>query len=812
MRRLRAEAEQGVPFDRMAILLRAPGPYRALVEEALERADIPAWFARGSVRPDPSGRAFLALLACAAERLPARRFAEYLSLGEVPDPIGPGAPPAAREGWMPAEEEVQPAVLTRGGDEAPETAEPAPPADPDAAPASAGTLRAPWRWERLLQDAAVIGGHERWARRLDGLRAEVEAQRAALAEKGEQSQRIERQLADLGALRNFALPLIAELHDWPAQATWSEWLERLTALATRALRHPDRVLTLLAELAPMGPIGPVALNEVRRVLSRRLTELTEPPPAHRAGRVFVGPIDAARGLSFDVVLIPGLAERIFPQRLGQDPLLPDPARSRLQAQGLRLDAERERVESERLALRLALGAAEVRAHLSWPRQDSQGGRPRVPSFYGLELLRAAEGRLPGFTELMQRAQQASGARLGWPAPTSPQAAIDEAEHDLALLDAALRRPGDEAFGAMNYLVEVNAHLARALRTRWARYNTGKWRSADGVAELGPAGMAALAKHLPAARPYSPTALQHYAACPYRFFLQAILKLEPREEPEAIDELDPLSRGLVLHETQYRLLQRLRSERRLPLFAPDPDRRQANVERAWAELDEVLFDVAKGWEEKLAPAIPRVWDDGIQSIRADLRHTLALLGEQEEWSPDGFELSFGLRFEQRLDHDPRSTEEPVRLDEGLVLRGSIDLVEQGAGGRLRATDYKTGKVRATKGMSVGGGLVLQPALYALALEKLFPTHPVAGARLWYCTFTGNFTEVEVPLDAETRSAVRTVVATVSGALESGFLPRAPAEGACEHCDYAAVCGPGAERLARRKPARALEPLNELRRLS
>ncbi len=43
------------------------------------------------------------------------------------------------------------------------------PADDDAA-VVAGTLRAPWRWERLLVDAAVIGSDAaRWARRLDGL-------------------------------------------------------------------------------------------------------------------------------------------------------------------------------------------------------------------------------------------------------------------------------------------------------------------------------------------------------------------------------------------------------------------------------------------------------------------------------------------------------------------------------------------------------------------------------------------------------------------------------------------------------------------
>ena len=82
-RRILAEAKKGIPFDRMAVLLRAPETYAALMEAALGRAGIPAYFARGSRRPDPSGRALLALLACAAEGLSAHRFAEYLSLSLI---------------------------------------------------------------------------------------------------------------------------------------------------------------------------------------------------------------------------------------------------------------------------------------------------------------------------------------------------------------------------------------------------------------------------------------------------------------------------------------------------------------------------------------------------------------------------------------------------------------------------------------------------------------------------------------------------------------------------------------------------------
>ena len=83
-RRVLHEAARGVPFDQMAVLLRAPQTYLGLLEHAFARAGIPAWFERGTRRPDPAGRAFLALLACADESLSARRFAEYLSLAQVP--------------------------------------------------------------------------------------------------------------------------------------------------------------------------------------------------------------------------------------------------------------------------------------------------------------------------------------------------------------------------------------------------------------------------------------------------------------------------------------------------------------------------------------------------------------------------------------------------------------------------------------------------------------------------------------------------------------------------------------------------------
>ena len=124
-------------------------------------------------------------------------------------------------------------------------------------------------------------------------------------------------------LKAFALPIIEEMAGWPASATWGEWLDRFAALAPRVLKSPAHVLRVLADLRPMGEVGPVDLDEARRVLAERLLTMESEPPAYRYGRVFVGTPEQARGRTFRVVFVPGLAERMFPQKPREDPIMLD---------------------------------------------------------------------------------------------------------------------------------------------------------------------------------------------------------------------------------------------------------------------------------------------------------------------------------------------------------------------------------------------------------------------------------------------------------------------------------------------------------
>jgi RecB family exonuclease len=642
----------------------------------------------------------------------------------------------------------------------------------------------------------VIGGRDRWERRLDGLASTLD-----LDDREHES--TARARADLAALRAYALPLIDELAALPHQAAWGTWIDVLAALATRALRRPERVLAVLAALAPMADVGPVDLREVQIVLHPQLAELIVPPPKRRHGSLFVGPIEAARGRAFDVVFVPGLAERMFPHKIVEDPLLLDAARAEVDRD---LETSVDRLADERLALRLAVGAARTRAVLSYPRLDVDQGRPRVPSFYGLEVLEAAEGVLPGFDELGQRAKDVAGARIGWPAPTDRGDALDDAEHDLALLHDVFAAGAPR--GGANYLLGANPHLGRALRFRARRWTIPAWKPADGLIVESEAARAVLAAHAPVARSFSPTALEQLAACPYRFALRTILRLEPREAPAAIEELGPLERGSLVHEVQFELLCELRDTGLLPI---------ADLHDARDRLDAVLDRVAAKYRDDLCPAIDRVWSDGVASIRADLREWLRRLAAEASgpsrsgphpWVPWRFELAFGLE-RNRDGRDPASVDEPVELAGGLRLRGSIDLVERDAAGALRATDHKTGKARVDAGAVIAGGASLQPVLYALALEKLVPGAEVSGGRLHYCTTRGNFTAVSVPLDAEARDAAGVLVATLAYHAANNFYPAAPAKDACTYCDYRAVCGPNEPARLLRKDGAALAQLARLR---
>ena len=724
----------GMPFDAMAILMRKPAHYQQVIEEALRRARIPAYFTRGTRRPDATGRAFLALLHCALEGLPASRFAEYLSLGQIPE----------RED---------------------------------------GEVRAPAGWERLIVDASVIGGPQRWQRRLNGLQEELRTRYESQPDGESDDEgdddveariRLRRELDRLDELKDFALPLINRLAQLPERAAWAEWLSLLHDLALATLHRPDAVTELLGELQVMADAATLEpLQTIIHALDEHLRFLRETPDSYRYGRVFVGSIDEARSMRFRLVAIPGLNEGDFPRLITGDPLLAD---DRKRALGLAVEDEKQ----EQLLLHTALACASERVIASYSEVDLLSGRKRVLSLYAAELMKAARGSNLDIKRLEEEAGKTHESTAGWPAPKNPRDAIDDAEFDLAQL-----RDAGKGTGA--YLTKVNPHLYRSLRARGRRWRE-KWFAEDGLVGLDIDALKILEAHSLGEHAYSTSALQQFAICPYRFALRAILHLQPAEQPTPLQRMNPAIRGSIYHETQFEFLRAAGSR----------------------NIDECLDRTAAAYAEKLAPAIPYIWQSEVESIRADLRGWVKKMAEASEWTPVacelGFGLSRGLTPDQR--HDPRSRPDPVTVLDQFQLRGSIDMVERHRTGILRVVDHKTGSAPSPAPQCVGKGEVLQPVLYALAAEQAMGEKVVTG-RLHYATLRANYREIDITLNEFTRAVAGKVLGIIDESLRQGFLPAAPRAKACDTCDYRVVCGPYEEERSARKSKPDLKSLRELR---
>ena len=458
-------------------------------------------------------------------------------------------------------------------------------------------------WERLIVNASVVGGILRWRSRLEALRIDFR-------DNVERSKQIEE-------LETFALPLLEKLSTLPKEATWGEWLEQIADLAESFLRTHHAIVDFLDELGPLSSIGPVDLQDVITLLDPHLRTFREPSEAARYGKVFIGAIEDAVGMSFSCVFLPGLCEGVFPRPFREDPLLLNETRERYGIPKLDEDAERD-------LLKQAAACAESTLIASYARIDLATGRARVPSLYAYDVLRAARGRAFDPAELQRHAESNVETTLAWPAPHHFVNAIDDTEYDLAVLRGPFESH-DPVEGSAAYLARISPLAVDVLRNRWRRWHKA-WHATDGVFEdIEP--QLALKNRRLTEKAYSPTALQQFAMCPYRFYLDSILMLKPLAEAGAAQRMDPRTRGSIFHRVQEHMMRELT----LPI---------EDLHAAYDRLDGTMRSIAAEEAATNPPAIPSVWEQELERLHGDLRGWLTEYSRiAQEWHPVGIEQCF-----------------------------------------------------------------------------------------------------------------------------------------------------------------------------
>jgi hypothetical protein len=211
------------------------------------------------------------------------------------------------------------------------------------------------------------------------------------------------------------------------------------------------------------------------------------------------------------------------------------------------------------------------------------------------------------------------------------------------------------------------------------------------------------------RIWSPTQLETYAHCPFRFYLERVVRVDPL--PDAEPALSPSLRGSLIHETLYEFYSRWCAESPRRVNSRDLPEATVLLATIGREMSGRYRYQSPVWHATMASLLGF---DGIPGIYE--RYLLFESRKETTLRPELFEVPIGT--DRRI---PGGTIEYVLLesDEGdpVRIQGRIDRVDTTPDGQFTIIDYKTGS-NYPNGQRIVEGKALQLPLYLLALEKMY----------------------------------------------------------------------------------------------
>lgn len=486
----------------------------------------------------------------------------------------------------------------------------------------------------------------------------------------------------------------------------------------------------------------------------------------------------ARGLSFKTVFIPGLAERIFPTTIRQDPLLADRVRCELNviSEGaIFLPAKSDRLDEEALLFELARRSARDEIVCSYPRFEEGTGKERIPSSF-LRFIEAysIDGAHKAGLDCERVSRLAPAAR-GVELLSADELDFEKARGYAGGGDGALP---DNIFFSRG---------ARLVRGRWG--TPSRFTPYDGVfsSKEALAGLRAILEEQKWR--FSPTSLEAYAGCPFDYFLTRILGVEVLEEPERMVSLGPSERGILIHRILARLFGELRERGLLPLSA-------APAEEVFGIADLVVTRLLEEFSKTEPVGLPVFWEMDKRLVRESVR----LLIEEERLEADGFVPS---QFEKWFGGDRDGIDVSCECGgRSVSFKGRIDRIDTAADGQFRVIDYKTGKL-AGKDQDLAHGTALQLPIYLMAAARILGAEIRAGEARYRHVGAGEGRSAVVfsgSLWDEGRAEFDRIIDVITRGIERGIF-FAPADGeACRYCDVRIACPADMPRLFARKAAK------------
>lgn len=626
-------------------------------------------------------------------------------------------------------------------------------------------------WDRLSRDAGITRGRERWGRGLAALIADGEEEIARLGaeESATRSEAVRYRLDLAHDLYEVIEGLVARLEPLREAQPAAAFIQRFTAAVDEYFDPEAAAFSeVKREIEQLGTVGAVggsfALSSFTAALRANLEAAFVRDRAFGAG-VLVADFRQAAGLQFSNLVLCGCYEGAFPAYTGADTLVPERAWSGLREQFPMIEDAALRLERAQQAAARAVAAA-AGGTLVWsaPMYESLTTREYYPSPLMVQAASRIDPAIRSAGEL-RRAPAAEGVLRR---PLSPLAAmltggaIDTAELHLRAAARSLRLDLPPGPGTR---LGRRLQLLRSRRSR--RFS--EW---DGnLGELSGSGGLALPATL------SPTTLEEYAACGFRYLCSRVLRLNVVEEPEEREMMDPAERGTLIHAI---LDQFFREQQARGRPGPGEPWIAADLRRILEILD---FELDKA-SRRGKTGLDVYATHEARTIRADLA---AFLDKDSE-------------FRRETGAVPAAFEVALPADAavgGAHMRGKVDRIDRTPDGlRAWVIDYKTGSFRGYESLEQGdagpfdAGTKLQLPAYVAAAA---PAEQIR-ALYWFISSRGDFKRLFYEPTAANQALFEETVKAIAAGIGAGAFPPVPGEqddfygtwDNCRYCDFSRIC--------------------------
>lgn len=650
-----------------------------------------------------------------------------------------------------------------------------------------GEIIAPSPFARVLREALIGWGRDRYASRLEAYIAAGE-RKLAKTDSENRAENMRREVAR----RTEALRIAGEMigiagGDGLASSTL-QFIERFAAvkneidgMALAALR------TLLQELATLesgkAPYGRIEIDRLTDAIAAAHVAASNPRP----GYLHVAPIRAGGWSGRDRLFVAGLDDTKHPGAGLQDPIVLDAERSALNTtiDPRHLDLLGEMPARNSARLRRLLGRApQARWTMSYADLDLRDRRAHFPSKDLLDVFRVAkDDRDARYEDLVEES-----AAVGF---LDEEAPLSESEWWLS------ERFSRGRLDLRPDVLTAYPGIAEGERAREARDSDAitEW---DGKVNVKPDEIDPRSS----GRVISASQMERMARCPFGWFVERVLGIAPIEDltREQDQWLDPRNFGLLVHEVLETTMLEICNASEVPSFA-----------KHLARMHEIANEAAERWRDEVPPAT----ETAFIRQRQELMTVCEVFLKTEEQRcklvvPRFFEAPFGM---EDADESPIGIVEPLRIPLGsgrdVRLRGKIDRVDEVLStGGWQVWDYKTGSLwEYTKVWRLQKGRKLQHVIYTRALEQMLHAHGLGGrvecAGYYFPTTKGGGERIERQCaPGEVENALNLLFDVIG----SGWFPL-PDEGACDFCEFEEICGDkdlAALRMERKQAANATDP--------